>query len=47
MIVAGLFGATGLLTILGHFCPVALCVIVGITLVAVIYYAMQDEEEEE
>ena len=47
IIVAGLFGAAGLLTILGHFCPVALLVIVGVVLVAVIYWAMQNEEEEE
>ena len=47
MIVAGLFGATGLLVTLGHFCPVALCVIVGVALVAIIYHAMQDEEEDQ
>ena len=47
IIVAGLFGATGLLVTLGHFCPVTLCVIVGVALVAVIYHAMQDEEEDQ
>ena len=47
IIVAGLFGAAGLLMILGHFCPVALCIIVGVALVAVIYRAMQDYEEDE
>ncbi len=45
LIVAGLFGVTGLLTILGYLCPVALVVLVGVILVAVIYHAMQNDEE--
>lgn len=45
IIVAGLFGATGLLTILGHYCPVALGVLAFVSLVAVIYHAMQNYEE--
>lgn len=47
IIVAGLFGAAGLLMILGHFCPVALGVLAFVALVAVIYRAMQDYEEDE
>ena len=47
LIVAILFGAAFLCLVIGHFCPVALCAIVGITLVAVIYHAMQNDEEDQ
>ena len=45
LIVAILFGAAGLCLVLGHYCPVALGVLAFVSLVAVIYHAMQNYEE--
>lgn len=47
MIVAILFGAAFLCLVIGHYCPVALLVLAFVALVAVIYHAMQNEEDQQ
>lgn len=45
LIVASLFGVAFLCLVLGHYCPWALGVLAFVSLVAVIYHAMQNDEE--